>query len=125
MHAGDKPYECDNYRLMPTLFQIRTVIPRARYRPEGFSPRTRYRPEGFNPRVDVGPGMITVLKWKKAYINLFITYFNFELNRTQLTSHTDTKLIWISDRYRLRDHNSPVMEKVIVLIYMQNWLYCL
>jgi hypothetical protein len=46
-------------------------------------------------RVDIGRGMITVLNWKKACINLFITYFNIELKRTKLTSHTDTKLIWI------------------------------
>jgi hypothetical protein len=39
--------------------------------------------------------MITVLKWKKACINLLITYFNIELKRTKLTSHTDTKLVWI------------------------------
>jgi hypothetical protein len=32
--------------------------------------------------------MITVLIWKKACINLFITYFNIELKRTKLTSHT-------------------------------------
>jgi hypothetical protein len=54
-------------------------------------------------------GMITALKWKKACINLFITYFYIELKRTKLTSHTDTKLIWIS----LRDDNSPVVEKVM------------
>ena len=30
-------------------------------------------------------GMITVLLWKKACINLFITYFNIELKRTKLT----------------------------------------
>ena len=47
------------------------------------------------PRVNIGWGMISVLKWKKACINLFITYFNIELNRKKLTSHTDTKLIWI------------------------------
>ena len=47
------------------------------------------------PRVDIGWGMIPVLKWKKACINLFITYFNIELKRKKLTSHTDTKLIWI------------------------------
>jgi hypothetical protein len=35
--------------------------------------------------------MITVLKWKKACVNLFITYFNIELKRTKLTSLTDTK----------------------------------
>jgi len=41
--------------------------------------------------------MITVLIWKKACINLFITYFNIELKRTKLTSHTDTKLMDMSD----------------------------
>jgi hypothetical protein len=46
--------------------------------------------------------MITVLIWKKACINIFITYFNIELKRTKLTSHTDTKLMNMSDRYRLR-----------------------
>ena len=39
--------------------------------------------------------MITVLKWKKACINLFITYFNTELKITKLTSYTDNQLIWI------------------------------
>ena len=43
------------------------------------------------------------------YINLFIKYFNIELKRTKLTSHTDTKHMDMSDRYRLRD-NSPDME---------------
>ena len=71
------------------------------------------RPEGFSPRVDIGRGMITILKWKKACINLFITYFNIELKRTKLTSHSDTKLMKMSDRYRLRDDNSPDMEKVM------------
>ena len=42
-------------------------------------------------------GMITVLIWKKACINLFITYFNIVLKRTKLTSHTDTKLMDMSD----------------------------
>jgi hypothetical protein len=38
--------------------------------------------------------MITVLIWKKACINLFITYFNIELKRTKLASHTQAgKLI--------------------------------
>ena len=63
---------------MHALFHIRTVI----------IPRDRYRPEGFNPRVDIGRGMITVLIWKKACINIFITYFSIELKRTKLTSHT-------------------------------------
>jgi len=52
---------------------------------------------------------VEVLIWKKAYINLFITYFNNELKRIKLTSHTDTKLMDMSDRYRLRD-SSPDME---------------
>ena len=75
----------DIYRLMHALFHIRTVI----------IPKDRYRPEGFSPRVDIDRGMIKVLKWKRACINLFITHFNIELKRTKLTSHTDTKLIWI------------------------------
>ena len=66
---------------MHALFHIKTVI----------IPRDRDRPEGFSPKVDIGRGMITVLIWKKASINLFITYFNIELKRTKLTSHTDTK----------------------------------
>jgi hypothetical protein len=37
-------------------------------------PRDRYRPEGFSPRVDIGGGMTTVLIWKKACINLFIMH---------------------------------------------------
>ena len=56
----------------------------------------------YGPEVDIGQGMITVLIWKKACINLCITYFNIELKRTKLTSHTDTKLMDMSDRYRLR-----------------------
>ena len=59
----------------------------------------------------INRGMITVQKWKKACNNLFITYFNIELKRTKLNSHTDTKLIDMSDRYRLRDDKSPDMEK--------------
>ena len=58
-----------NYRLMHALFHIKTVI----------IPRDRYQPEGFSPRVDIRRGMITILIWKKACINLFITYFNIEL----------------------------------------------
>ena len=80
------------YRLMHALFHIKTVI----------IPRDRYRPEGFSPRVDIGRGMITILIWKKACINLFITYFNIESKRKKLTSHTDAKLMDMSDRYRLR-----------------------
>jgi hypothetical protein len=82
----------NTYRLMHVLFHIKIVI----------IPRDRYRPEGFSRRVDIGRGMITVLVWKKACINLFITYFNFELKRITLTSHTDTKLMDMSDRYRWR-----------------------
>jgi len=70
---------------MHALLHIRTVIIQ----------RDRYQPEGFSPRVDNGRGMITVLIWKRACINLFITYFNTELKRTKLTSHTDTEFIWI------------------------------
>jgi hypothetical protein len=57
--------------------------------------------------------MITVLKWKKACINLFITYFNIELKRTKVTSHRHQTYMDMSDQYRLRDENSPVMEKVM------------
>ena len=81
---------------MHALFHIRTVI----------ILRDRYRSEGFSSRVDIGRGMITVLQWKKACINLFITYFNIEFKIIELTSHTDTKLMDMSDPYRLRD-NSP------------------
>ena len=75
-------------RLMHVLFHIKTDI----------IPRDRYRPESFSKRVDIGRGMITVLIWRKACINLFITYFNIELKRAKLTSHTDTKLMDMSDR---------------------------
>ena len=51
---------------------------------------------------NIGRGMIAVLIWKRSCISLFITYFNIELKRTNLTSHTDTKLMDMSDRYRLR-----------------------
>jgi len=57
-----------NYRLLHTLFHIRTVI----------IPRNRYRSDGFSPRIDIVRGMITVLLWKKAFINLFITDFNMD-----------------------------------------------
>ena len=56
---------------MHALFHIKTVI----------IPGDRYRPEGFSPRVNIGRGMTTVLIWKKACIDLFITYFNIELKR--------------------------------------------
>ena len=98
---------------MHALFHIRPVI----------SSRDRYRPEGsFSQRVDIDRGMITVLKWKKACINLFITYFNIKLKRTKWTSHTDTKLMKMSDRYWLRDDNIPDMEKGMHWsIYKQAW----
>ena len=86
---------------MHALFHIRAVI----------IPGDRYRPEGFSPRVDIGWGMIIVLIWKKACINLLITYFNIELKRTKLTSHTETKLMDMRDWYRLRNDNSPDMGK--------------
>ena len=75
----------NNNRLMHALIHIRTVI----------IPRDRYRPERLSPMVDIGRGMITVLVWKKACNILFIAYFNIEIKTTKLTSHTDTKLIWI------------------------------
>jgi hypothetical protein len=86
------PEAVNNYRLMHALFHIKIVI----------IPRDLYRPESFSPRVDIGRGMITFLIWKKACINLFITYFNIELKRKNLSSHTDKKLMDMSDRYRLR-----------------------
>ena len=100
------------YRLIRALFHIRSVI----------IPRNRYRPKGFSPRVDIGRGMITVLIWEKAYINLFITYFNIELKRIKLTSHTDTKLVDRSDWYRLRD-SSPDMETPIHLSSLDTDLF--
>ena len=39
---------------------------------------------GFSPRFEVGRGMITILIWNKAYINLCITYFNIELKRNTI-----------------------------------------
>ena len=77
---------------MHALSHIKTVI----------IPRDRYRPESSSSRVDVDRGMITVPIWKKTCINLFITYFNIELKRTNLISHTETKLMDMSDRYQLR-----------------------
>ena len=81
---------------MHALVHIRTVI----------IPRDRSWPEGFSPRVNIGRGMITVLTWKQACINLFITYFNLELKRTKLTSHTNTKLMDRSDRYQFCFQNA-------------------
>jgi hypothetical protein len=60
-------------------------------------------------------GMITVLIWKTVCINLYITYFNTELKRT----HTN-----MSDWYRLRDDNSPDMEKGIVLFIKRLDIMC-
>ena len=82
------------YRLMHDFFHISTVIiPRDRYHPEdsmtfSISGLLSSRETDTAPRVDIGRGMITVLIWKKVCINLFITYFNIELKRTKLTSHT-------------------------------------
>jgi hypothetical protein len=58
-----------NYRLLHALFHTRTVI----------TPRNRYRSDGFSPRIDIGRGMITVLLWKKAFINLFIRTSSSEM----------------------------------------------
>jgi hypothetical protein len=95
---------------MHALFHIETVI----------IPRDRYRPEGFSSRVDIGWGMITVLIWKKTCINLLITYLNIELKRTKLTSHTDTKLMDMSDRYRLR-FNLSSLNVDIFLTTINSW----
>ena len=68
----------DNYRLIHALFHIRTVIiPRDRKTDIGQRALTR-------GSISV-EGWLTVLKWKKAWINLFITYFNIEIKRTKLT----------------------------------------
>ena len=89
---------------MHALFHIRTVI----------ILRDQYRPEGFSQRVDIGRGMIVVLKWKKACINLFITYFNIKLKRNKINlPHRHQTYMDISDRYRLRDDNSPDLAKVM------------
>jgi hypothetical protein len=103
----------NNYRLMHVLIHIRTVI----------IPRDRYRPEGFSPRADIGRGMITVLLWKTACINPFIAYFNIEITTTKLTSHIDTKLIWIwVIDIGWGIDNSPTMEKVMHWsIYRKAW----
>jgi hypothetical protein len=50
-------------------------------------PRDQYRPEGFSPSVDIGRGMIIV--------------------------QTQTYIDYMSDQYRFRDANTPVMEKVM------------
>jgi hypothetical protein len=44
---------------------------------------------------------------KHTIIDMFITYLNIELKRTKLTSHIDTKLMYMSDQYRSRDDNCP------------------
>jgi hypothetical protein len=48
-----------------------------------------------------------ISKWSKLIYSSYIS----TLNKKILTSHTDTKLMDMSDRYRLRDDNSPDMEK--------------
>ena len=107
----DKISNQNNYRLMHALIHIRTVI----------IPRDRSWPEGFSPRVDICRGMITVLISKKACNNLFITYFNIELKRIKLTSNTHQTM---SDWYRLRDDNSPDMEKGMhCYIYREVWYH--
>ena len=109
------PFGQITYILMHALFHTRTVI----------ITRDRYRPEGFSPSVDVGRWTITVLIWKRACINIFIPYFNIDLKRTKLTSHTDTKLMDMSVRYRLRDENSPDLEKGMhwsIYDIFQHWI---
>ena len=89
---------------MHALFHIRIVI----------ILRDQYQPESFSPGVDISRGMITVLKWEKACINLFITYFNIRLKRNKINlPHRHQTYMDMSDQYRLRDDNSPVMEKVM------------
>ena len=56
-------------RLMHVFFHIRTVIIPRLISTLGLKASGQYR----------SLGMITVLIWKKACINLFITYFNIEL----------------------------------------------
>ena len=85
LYIGGSLY-CSTYRLMHALFHIKNVI----------ILKDRYRPEGLSPRVDIGRGMIIVLIWKKACINLFIKYFNIELKRTKLISiQTPNLWIWV------------------------------
>ena len=48
--------------------------------------------------------MITVLIWKKVCINLLITYFNIELKRTKLTSHTDFSYFLRKSQFLLPKH---------------------
>ena len=91
-----------NYRLMHALFHIRTVNILS----------NRYWPEGFSPIVDISRVMITVLIWKKACINLFITCFNIELKKNKIKlPHRQQIYMDMSDRYRLRDDNNPDMVK--------------
>jgi hypothetical protein len=58
---------------MHALFHVRTVV---------------------IPRFDIGRGMTTVLIWKKACINVFITHFNIELKK-QNELPTETPNLWI------------------------------
>jgi hypothetical protein len=90
------------YILMHALFHIRTAI----------IPRDRYRPEGFSQSIDIGRGMITVLIWKKACINLFITYFNIEIKRTILTSRRINKR-----KYQLLANRILLKKKIKMVIY--------
>jgi hypothetical protein len=71
---------------MHALFHIKTVI----------IPIDPYRPEGFSPRIDIGRGMITVLIWKRACINLFITYFNIELKKKNFPHRHQTYFLAIN-----------------------------
>ena len=67
------------------------------------------------PRDDISRGLMTRAIWKSPCINLFITYFNIELKRTKLNSHTHT-------HQTMRDDSSPDMEKVMhCSIYKDAW----
>jgi hypothetical protein len=60
--------------------------------------------DGANTRIRLALVPISVFRNNNSpdmeCIYLFITYFNIELKRTKLTSHTDTKLMDMSDRLR-------------------------
>ena len=56
--------------------------------------------------------------------NVEICEFIVEIKRKKLTSQTDTKLMDMNDRYRLRDDNSPDMEKGMhCSIYKEDWYH--
>ena len=87
---------------MHALIHIRTVI----------IPRDRYRPKWFSPRVDIGRGMITVLVWKKDY-SIYRIFHHWNKNNKVNFPYSHQTCIDMGDQYRLRDDNSPAMEKVM------------